>query len=327
METANHGAIVQKIVRFIRLTRPGVVITFLPSVVVGENHEDHQASGVMATEAFDMAGDPTRFAEQVSFPDDRTGYGNLTEGLRTWQPQKLYYFSDATHTDFQKGKGLEFSVVATSRSRHVPYYRLKAIESSYYLTQIGVGADGLKALKTGDFSEFDPPEFFVLGKSAVKSSVTGDLLEGVDSNPVPYAPVRGYQPQTASGISVELGDPWSFYGKFWKAHNLDQLEGLLAAPEIGIGGGAVLPVQVWIHSNSEQDQIVTLRMNLPAGWTEKTGSARYPVRAHDVYPVRVLLLRLRAKKDRGKTFVSTPRMQQAVRRICGSLSAKEGNNR
>ena len=89
---------------------------------------------------------------------------------------------------------------------------------------------------------------------------------------------------------MELGDPWSFYGGFWKAHNLDQLEGLLAAPEIGIGGGAVLPVQVWIHSNSEQDQIVTLRMNLPAGWTEKTGSARYPVRAHDVYPVRVLLL-------------------------------------
>ncbi len=127
METANHGAIVEKIVRFIRLTRPAVVITFLPSVVVGENHEDHQASGVMATEAFDMAGDPTRFAEQVSFPDDRTGYGNLTEGLEPWQPQKLYYFSDASHTDFQKGKGLEFSVTATSSSRHVPYYRLKAI--------------------------------------------------------------------------------------------------------------------------------------------------------------------------------------------------------
>jgi hypothetical protein len=28
--------------------------------VVGENHDDHQGSGVLATEAFDMAGDPTK---------------------------------------------------------------------------------------------------------------------------------------------------------------------------------------------------------------------------------------------------------------------------
>lgn len=290
LETANHGATVQKIVRFMRLTRPGVVITFLPSVVVGENHEDHQASGVMATEAFDLAGDPTRFAEQVSFPDDRTGYGNLTEGLRPWQPQKLYYFSDASHTDFLKGKGLEFAMTGTSASRHVPYYRLKAIESSYYLTQIGVGADGVRALKTGDFSEFDPPEFFVLGKSTVKASVSGDLVEGVSSSPVSFAPVRGYQPPSQHGVSVELGDPWSFYGKFWKAHNLDQLADLLPVPEIGIGGGALLPVQVLIHNDTDQDRAVTLRMTLPAGWTEKSGTARYPVRAHDVYPVRVFLL-------------------------------------
>ena len=114
METANHGAIVQKIVRFIRLTRPGVVITFLPSVVVGENHEDHQASGVMATEAFDMAGDPTRFAEQVSFPDDRTGYGNLTEGLRTWQPREALLLLRRDSYRFPKGQG--FGVL---RSSHV----------------------------------------------------------------------------------------------------------------------------------------------------------------------------------------------------------------
>ncbi len=153
-----------------------------------------------------------------------------------------------------------------------------------------MGADGVKALKTGDFSEFDPPEFFVLGKSAVKAPVNGDLLEGVSATAAPFVPVRGYQPQGAAGVSVELGDPWSFYGKFWKAHNLDQLAGLLAVPEIGIGGGGLLPVQVLIHNDTKQDEIVTLRMDLPAGWIEKSGTARYPVRAHDVYPVRVLLL-------------------------------------
>ena len=290
LETANHGSTLGKIVRLMRLTRPSVVITFLPDVVVGENHEDHQASGVMATEAFDIAGDPTRFSEQVSFPDDRTGYGNLTEGLRPWQPEKLYYFSDATHTDFLVGKGPEFSVNATSPSQHVPYYRLKAVEASFYLTQIGVGADGVKALKTGDFTEFEPPEFYVLAKSSVPASVTGDILAGVVLGPVAFVPVRGYQPQARTGISVELGDPWSFYRKFWAAHNLDQLAELLPTPEIGIGGRAVLPVPLLIHNHSDADQTVTLHIDLPPGWISKTAISRYPVRAHDVYPVRLLLL-------------------------------------
>lgn len=290
LETANHGSTLGKIVRLMRLTRPSVVITFLPDVVVGENHEDHQASGVMATEAFDIAADPSRFSEQVSFPADRTGYGNLTEGLRPWQPQKLYYFTDATHTDFLANKGPEFPVTGTSPSQHVPYYRLKAIESSYYLTQIGVGADGVNALKTGDFTEFEPPEFYILAKSSVPGSVTADILAGVVPGPLPFVPVRGYQAPARSGVSVELGEAWSFYRTFWTAHNLDQLADLLPVPEIGIAGGSVLPVPLLIHNDTDADQTVTLRADLPPGWTVRSGIERYPVRAHDVYPVRVFLL-------------------------------------
>jgi len=290
LETAQHGCTLERIVRLMRLTRPSVVITFLPDVVVGENHEDHQASGVMATEAFDMAGDPTRFSEQVSFPDDRVGYGNLTEGLRPWQPQKLYYFTDATHTDFLAGKGPEFNVSATSPSQHVPYFRLKAVGQSYYLTQIGEGADAIKALKTGDFTEFKDPEYFIFAKSSVPASTTGDILAGVMAGPVPFVPVRGYQPETRSGVSVEIGDPWAFYRKFWAAHNLDQLADLLPTPEIGIGGAGVLPVPLLIRNDTEQDQTVTLHLDLPAGWISKTSVNQYPVRAHDVYPVRVFLV-------------------------------------
>jgi LmbE family N-acetylglucosaminyl deacetylase len=289
LETANHGAILGKLVRFMRLTRPSVVITFLPDVVAGENHEDHQASGVMATEAFDLAGDPTWFPEQLSFPDDRSGYGNLTEGLRPWQPEKLYYFSDAVHTKFPPGKGPEYSATAMSASRHVPYSHLKALEASFHLTQIGIGADGKKALETGNFSEYEGPEYFILGKSLVKSEVTGDILDGIVTGPLPFAPVRGYRSQPRTGISVELGDPWSFYTKFWQAHDLDHLAGLLPVPEIESGGGPTLPVQLLIHNDTDQDQIVPLDMQLPPGWTADGVSARYPVRAHDVYPVRALL--------------------------------------
>ena len=66
LDSWNHGKALDEIVRLVRLTRPEVIITWLPGYVVGENHDDHQASGVLATESFDLAGDPTWFPEQVS---------------------------------------------------------------------------------------------------------------------------------------------------------------------------------------------------------------------------------------------------------------------
>ena len=64
---------------------------------------------MIATEAFDLAGDPTAFREQLAAPRDRNNIGNLTEGLEPWQPKKLYYFSDATNPSFQSGKGPRYS--------------------------------------------------------------------------------------------------------------------------------------------------------------------------------------------------------------------------
>lgn len=289
LETANHGATLGSLVRLIRLTRPGVVITFLPQVVVGENHEDHQAAGVMATEAFDMAGDPTRFSEQVAFPDDYRGYGNLTEGLRPWQPQKLYYFSDASHTDFQKGRGIEFDPNRISPSQHVPYARMVAHEASFHLTQIDVGADGVKALKTGNYSGFDNPEYLLLGKTLVGGSTTGDPLEGVRAEDIPFRPVRGYFPPQRSGVTVEIGGAWAFYRQFWPAHDLATVAEMLPTPEIGIGGGGELPVPLLIHNNTDHNATVALQITLPQGWRSKTPAMRYPVREHETYCVQLLL--------------------------------------
>src|SRR5213595_3514538 len=165
LETANHGAALGEAVRFIRLTRPEVVITMLPATVVGENHEDHQASGVIASEAFDLAGDPTAFPEQVAAPEDRLWYGNLMEGLRPWQPKKLYYYTDATHFDFLKGKGPEYSMTALSPSQRVSYARLAAKELSFHRTQYG--DEPAKALATNNLHDYELPLPFVLAKSLV----------------------------------------------------------------------------------------------------------------------------------------------------------------
>src|SRR4029077_20851415 len=80
----DHGAALEQLVRLMRLTRPEVVLTFLPGTFVGEDHGDHQAAGVLATEAFYLAGDPTVFPSQVAEPLKRLE--PYLEGLRPWQP-------------------------------------------------------------------------------------------------------------------------------------------------------------------------------------------------------------------------------------------------
>src|ERR1700759_4745724 len=56
LSTWNHGEALQQLVRLVRLTRPEVILTFMPGTFVGEDHGDHQAAGVLATEAFDLSG-------------------------------------------------------------------------------------------------------------------------------------------------------------------------------------------------------------------------------------------------------------------------------
>ena len=83
-----HGQVLGEALRIVRLTRPEVVLTWLPMQVISENHGDHQAASVVATEAFNLAGDPAAYPEQVSEPVEH--FESHLEGLRPWQPKKLY---------------------------------------------------------------------------------------------------------------------------------------------------------------------------------------------------------------------------------------------
>jgi len=309
LETSNHGSSLGEAVRFIRLTRPEVVITMLPATVVGENHEDHQAAGVIATEAFDLAGDPTWFPEQVAAPEDRLWYGNLMEGLRAWQPKKLYYYTDASHFDFLKGKGPEYSMTEVSPSQRVSYARLAAKELSFHRTQYG--DEPAKALATGNLRDFEQPLPFVLAKSLVGGAVTGDIMDGVRPGAIPFAPVRGYRPSgDAAGLAMELGQGWAFYRRFYPAHNLDVMPGLLP-PELGVGSGQHFPVFLLFHNNTDNPVTFRLRTQLPPGWALDSTSAQHghpwPMTAftaapHDDLPVRVRLVAPRLEKSQWQTI-------------------------
>ena len=65
LETLGHGAALEEVVRIIRLTRPEVILTWMPAYVAGENHGDHQAASVIAVEGFDLAGNPRSFLSRL----------------------------------------------------------------------------------------------------------------------------------------------------------------------------------------------------------------------------------------------------------------------
>ncbi|MBK9177909.1 MAG: PIG-L family deacetylase [Flavobacteriales bacterium] len=70
--------VLSDVVRVIRMFRPDVIITrFAPDRSAGHGH--HEASGILAEEAFDLAGDPKAFPEQ------------LEQGLEVWQPRRLFF--------------------------------------------------------------------------------------------------------------------------------------------------------------------------------------------------------------------------------------------
>lgn len=303
LERWNHGRALGELVRLVRLTRPEVIVTLLPDQVAGENHADHQAAGVIATEAFDLAGDPTAFAEQVSPARDLHGMMNLTDDLRPWQPKKIYFFTDAFENtsqywqdprvkspfreNFLKGTGPEYSNADVSPFHHVSYGHIAAEEQMFYLTQ--EGSIGKDAIAKGDFRGFEQQVHFIFGKSLVKGRVTGDVFEGVTSAALPFTPVPGYQPQSRDKLQMEIGDPYAFYQEFWKAHNLERLSQLVPLPEVAMNRGATLHVPLLIRNGTQTAAVVSLTAVLPKGWTWESGSALYPVPAGNSYPVLAIL--------------------------------------
>ena len=288
LETWNHGSALDQTVRLVRLTRPEVILTWLPAYSAGENHGDHQAAGVIATEAFGIAGDPTVFPEQVTAPRNRSSISNLTEGLHAWQPQKLYYFSDAAHTDFLESKGPSYATTDESKSKGVPYYKLVAEQMSFHLTQDDTGQFAANALKKGDLKAFREPVRFVFGKSLVGGKATDDILFGVKSEPITFVRDSGYQASSQTGVTAELGGPWAFYKQFWAAHGLNHLDNLLA-PEVAIGISSTLSVPVLVRNNTDGDQEVSLRVALPQGWTLLSNATTWSIAPHADLPVELYL--------------------------------------
>ncbi len=76
-EKWGHDEVLSDVVRVIRTFRPDIIITrFPPTREAGHGH--HEASAILAEEAFKLAGDSTAFPDQV-------------KSLGVWQPRRLFF--------------------------------------------------------------------------------------------------------------------------------------------------------------------------------------------------------------------------------------------
>ncbi|HEV2102757.1 MAG TPA: PIG-L family deacetylase [Candidatus Acidoferrum sp.] len=287
-----HGANLEKMVRLIRLTRPEVIITSLPGVFIGENHGDHQATGVIATEAFDLAGDATIFPEQVAGASPKREL--YLENLRPWTPSKIYYFADANDDKQFAGSGPAYSIKEVSPSQKKPYWRLAIDAATTHLTQYPQEIHALEKLGDAELEKrmSDPdtgwwsePETLIFGKSTVGGAPTDDVFAKGQSASVDRAVVKT---GGLLGVGLSIGGPWGYYERFRTAHGLVALP-VAKVPEIGIKAGNSVYVPLTIHHATSDPVKIMIRAEAPAGWKVTSGQGEFALPVESSTEMRVEL--------------------------------------
>jgi len=277
-----HGANLEKLVELIRLTRAEIVITSLPGVYIGENHGDHQAAGVLSTEAFDLAGNPTAFPEQVAGASPQREL--YLKDLTAWRPSKLYYFPDANDEKQFVGTGPAYSVMEVSPSQKKPYWRLAIDAAITHLTQYPEFIQRLAKMSDAEIEKLmkDPeegwwmePETLVFGKSTVGGAPTDDIFAA--GSATPGADVQAMSGATRSEeiqAKMEIGGPWGFYDRFRQVHELMSLP-VAKVPEIAIKSGTQAYVPLVIHHANGEAFKVKIVVEAPAGWKVTSGQGEF----------------------------------------------------
>jgi len=290
----DHGESLEQLVRLVRLTRPEVILTFLPGTFIGEDHGDHQASGLLATEAFDLAGDPVAFPEQVAGPTKRLE--PYLENLRPWQTKKIYYFADADREDIFRGKGPDYSVKEISKSSKLPYWRMGLDSFRSHQTQAKSFLDKVAQMDEAQIEKMATSDsfwteslHFVFGKSLVGGSVTGDVFEGITPGAIPFTRAEISPEPTRPELSVELGGPYGFYSEFRRAHGLNHLPHP-EPPEIALQGHTSMVIPLWVRNRTTKTQEISIAATLPAGWTVQSGTGKFTVAAKQMAAPRIEIM-------------------------------------
>jgi LmbE family N-acetylglucosaminyl deacetylase len=274
-----HGANLEALVRIVRLTRPEVIITWLPGIFIGENHGDHQAAGVLATEAFDTAAEPTAFPSQVAGATKRLEVH--LENLTTWQPKKLYFFSDADDQQQFADSGPAYSVKEISPSQKKPYWRLALDSATPHLTQFPAEIHQMTAMSDEQINKFmdDPqhswwtePMTLIFGKASIDVERTADVFTLLSSAPT-HSAIGIAGSQGVAILHAELDGPWRYYERFRSQHSLVGLP-TAKVPEIEVKAGTNALIPLVISHTATTTSEVSVTVTTPKGWTVVSGSGR-----------------------------------------------------
>jgi LmbE family N-acetylglucosaminyl deacetylase len=294
-----HGANLERLVGLIRLTRPEVIFTHFPGIFIGEDHGDHQATGVLVTEAFDLAANPVVFPSQLA--GDTQHYEVYLSNLRTWQPKKIYYGSDAEDNKQFDGSGPAYSVREISPSQKKPYWRLALDSATAHRTQFPDDIDRIskmsdeeleKMMSNPDSAWWSEPLTLIFGKSVVGGKPTDDVFAHIEEKPSTETMAHGNSPaetDTASKLPVmELGGGWKFYSEFYSAHGLEHLPAA-KVPEIGVKSGTTLVVPIVVLHDGSKALPMKFTVKVPEGWKVTHGSGQYllPAEESTSLPVQI----------------------------------------
>jgi LmbE family N-acetylglucosaminyl deacetylase len=290
-----HGASLEELVRIVRLTRPEIIITWLPGIFIGENHGDHQAAGVLATQAFDLADDSVAFPAQLAGASKRLE--PYLENLTPWQPKKIYYFSDANNQKQFAGKGFAYSVREVSPSQKKPYWLLALRAAQPHLTQFpdeihrwsSLGDEEIeKAMSDPSHLWWSEPETLIFGKAMVPAKATDDPFVGADASIDLHTELR----TTVIGrethrTELRLGGPWDFYLEFRKRHNLENLP-QAATPEIAVKSGTTLMIPLMVeHVPASGVSTVKISVDAPPNWHLESGAGSFQLPQEKLTAMRV----------------------------------------
>jgi LmbE family N-acetylglucosaminyl deacetylase len=295
-----HGANLEALVRIVRLTRPEVIISWLPGIFIGENHGDHQASGVLATEAFDLANDPTAFPAQVAGASKRLEI--YLQNLTPWQPKKLYFFSDADDQKQFAGTGPAYSVKEISPSQKKPYWRLAIDSATAHLTQFPEEIHQMTAMSDAQINKFmdDPqhswwtePMTLIFAKAAEPTPPWRAIFADLEPRqPEPPPTIENYSGPTITyttppSLALGIAGPWGYYEAFRSVHQMKKLPVARGGAEIAVKSGSVLTIPLMVTHKADLPREIIIKVTVPSGWKLISGEGKLRLPDEETTPLRV----------------------------------------
>jgi hypothetical protein len=180
-----------------------------------------------------------------------------------------------------------------SKSSKQPYWRMALDSFRSHQTQAKSFLDKLAQMDEAQIEKmatsdggWSDAQHFVLGKSLVGGSVTGDIFDGITPGAISFARPEVSPEPAKPELSVELGGPYNFYAEFRRAHGLMNLPHP-EPPEIALQGHTTILIPLWVRNRTGKAQEISLTVSLPTGWTLQSGAGKFTVAAKQLAAARI----------------------------------------